>query len=124
MWLCLSQGPDGESTLNVFLLPTFYLIFLAPSERIGNIWMDALELTMKSSNLIKRVLNTTPSTPQISNSCPSSSQTSNNMINSSSSQSNDQSTKFTKSNNSSSISNSTMITDLKENEIEKDTSSS
>ena len=71
-------------------------------------------------NLIKRVLNTTPSTPQISNSCPSSSQTSNNMINSSSSQSNDQSTKFTKSNNSSSISNSTMITDLKENEIENE----
>ncbi len=35
------------------LLPTFYLIFRAPSEKIGNIWMDALELTLKSSHLLK-----------------------------------------------------------------------
>jgi hypothetical protein len=35
------------------LLPTFYLIFRAPSEKIGNIWMDAIELTLKSSHLLK-----------------------------------------------------------------------
>ena len=35
------------------LLPTFYLIFRSPSEKIGNIWMDALELTLKSSHLLK-----------------------------------------------------------------------
>jgi hypothetical protein len=112
------KGPDGESTLNVFLLPTFYLIFRAPSERIGNIWMDALELTMKSSNLIKRVMNITTSTPQISTSCATSSQISNNI---SSNHSNDHSNKFTKSNiNNSCISNNTMNTDLKENEIENE----
>ena len=69
--IVLIKGPDGESSLNVFLLPTFYLIFRAPSERIGNIWMDALELTMRSSNLVKRVLNSTNSTPT---SCTSNSQ--------------------------------------------------
>jgi len=35
------------------LLPTFYLIFRAPSENIGNIWMEAIELTLKSSHLLK-----------------------------------------------------------------------
>jgi hypothetical protein len=35
------------------LLPTFYLIFRAPSENIGNIWMEAIELTLKSGHLLK-----------------------------------------------------------------------
>jgi hypothetical protein len=50
-----SKGPAGETYINVpyMLLPTFYLIFRAPSEKIGNIWMEAIELTLKSSNLIK-----------------------------------------------------------------------
>lgn len=53
-----SKGPDGESSLNMFLLPTFYLIFRAPTEEIGACWMNHLELTMKSSNItnIKRTL--------------------------------------------------------------------
>jgi hypothetical protein len=50
-----SKGPAGETYINVpyMLLPTFYLIFRAPSEKIGNIWMEAIELTLKSSHLIK-----------------------------------------------------------------------
>ena len=50
-----SKGPAGETYINVpyMLLPAFYLIFRAPSEKIGNIWMDALELTLKSSHLLK-----------------------------------------------------------------------
>jgi hypothetical protein len=49
------QGPTGETYINVpyILLPTFYLIFRAPSEKIGQIWMDALELTLRSSHLLK-----------------------------------------------------------------------
>lgn len=35
------------------LLPTFYLIFRASSEKIGQIWMDAIELTLRSSHLLK-----------------------------------------------------------------------
>lgn len=50
-----SKGPSGETYINVpyMLLPTFYLIFRAPSEKVGNIWMEAIELALKSSNLIK-----------------------------------------------------------------------
>lgn len=50
-----SKGPAGETYINVpyMLLPAFYLIFRAPSEKIGNIWMDALELTLRSSHLLK-----------------------------------------------------------------------
>ncbi len=50
-----SKGPAGETYINVpyMLLPAFYLIFRASSEKIGNIWMDALELTLKSSHLLK-----------------------------------------------------------------------
>ena len=49
------QGPSGETNINVpyILLPTFYLIFRAPSEKIGNIWMEAIELALKTSNLTK-----------------------------------------------------------------------
>lgn len=32
------------------LLPTFYLIFRAPSERVGNIWMEAIELALLKAN--------------------------------------------------------------------------
>ena len=81
--------------------------------------MDALELTMKSSNLIKRVLNTTPTTPQISSSCAVSSQ---NSINIRQSSLNEHSSKSVKTNNSnhSNNSNSTVISELKENEIENE----
>ena len=50
-----SKGPAGETYINMpyMLLPTFYLIFRAPSEKIGNIWMDAIELTLKSGHLLK-----------------------------------------------------------------------
>ncbi len=50
-----SKGPVGETYINVpyMLLPTFYLIFRASSETIGQIWMDAIELTLRSSHLIK-----------------------------------------------------------------------
>lgn len=50
-----SKGPAGETYINVpyMLLPTFYLIFRASSETIGQIWMDAIELTLRSSHLLK-----------------------------------------------------------------------
>lgn len=50
-----SKGPAGETYINVpyILLPTFYLIFRAPSEKVGNIWMEAIELALKSSHLAK-----------------------------------------------------------------------
>lgn len=52
------KGPSGENYINVpyMLLPTFYLIFRAPSETIGQIWMDAIELTLHSSHLLKKPL--------------------------------------------------------------------
>lgn len=45
-----SKGPAGETYINVpyILLPTFYLIFRAPSENIGQIWMEAIELALRS----------------------------------------------------------------------------
>ena len=50
-----SKGPAGENYINVpyMLLPTFYLIFRAPSNKIGSIWMEAIELALKSSHLLK-----------------------------------------------------------------------
>lgn len=50
-----SKGPANETYINVpyMLLPTFYLIFRASSETIGQIWMDAIELTLRSSHLLK-----------------------------------------------------------------------
>lgn len=66
-----TKGPAGETYINVpyMLLPTFYLIFRAPSEKIGNIWMDAIELTLKSSHLLKpsSSLNTTFNSQFVSN---------------------------------------------------------
>ncbi|CAF1099814.1 unnamed protein product, partial [Brachionus calyciflorus] len=58
-----SKGPSGETNINVpyILLPTFYLIFRAPSEKVGNIWMEAIELALKTSNLPKRLTNSTTS---------------------------------------------------------------
>lgn len=45
-----AKGPAGETSINVpyILLPTFYLIFRAPSENVGQIWMEAIELALRS----------------------------------------------------------------------------
>jgi hypothetical protein len=59
-----SKGPGGETNISVpyILLPTFYLIFRAQSEKIGNIWMESIELSMKSANLLNQ--NATMSTTE------------------------------------------------------------
>jgi hypothetical protein len=46
-----SKGPAGETYINMpyMLLPTFYLIFRAPSESIGKIWMEAIQTTITIS---------------------------------------------------------------------------
>ena len=50
------------------LLPAFYLIFRAPSEKIGNIWMEAIELALKSSHLVnKSSMNSRISSATLSN---------------------------------------------------------
>ncbi len=51
------------------LLPAFYLIFRVPSEKTCNIWMEAIELALKSTNNLSFDMNlntnttTTPTTP-------------------------------------------------------------
>ncbi|RNA15501.1 oxysterol-binding -related 8 isoform X4 [Brachionus plicatilis] len=59
-----SKGPSGEININVpyILLPTFYLIFRTASEKIGNIWMESIELALKTSNLTKPTVLTNPGT--------------------------------------------------------------
>jgi hypothetical protein len=49
------KGPSGETYISVpyMLLSRFYLIFRAPSQKIGNIWMEAIELILKNSHLLK-----------------------------------------------------------------------
>ncbi|XP_076472177.1 oxysterol-binding protein-related protein 8-like isoform X2 [Babylonia areolata] len=50
-----TKGPKGE-TIGAFVqpLPYSYCIFRAPSESAGKCWMDALELALKCTNLLKR----------------------------------------------------------------------
>ncbi|KAK7486381.1 hypothetical protein BaRGS_00022429 [Batillaria attramentaria] len=50
-----TRGPKGE-TIGAFVqpLPYSYCIFRAPSESAGKCWMDALELALKCTNLLKR----------------------------------------------------------------------
>ncbi|CAG0885136.1 unnamed protein product [Cyprideis torosa] len=57
------KGPDGE-TLGAVVqpLPHAYLIFRAPSQTEGKCWMDALELALRCSSLLKRSQNRRPPT--------------------------------------------------------------
>ncbi|XP_025085321.1 oxysterol-binding protein-related protein 8-like isoform X3 [Pomacea canaliculata] len=50
-----TKGPKGE-TIGAFVqpLPYSYCIFRAPSEAAGKCWMDALELALKCTSLLKR----------------------------------------------------------------------
>ncbi|XP_076450983.1 oxysterol-binding protein-related protein 8-like isoform X2 [Babylonia areolata] len=50
-----TRGPKGE-TIGAFVqpLPYSYCIFRAPSESAGKCWMDALELALKCTSLLKR----------------------------------------------------------------------
>ncbi|XP_070199099.1 oxysterol-binding protein-related protein 8-like isoform X4 [Littorina saxatilis] len=50
-----TKGPKGEQ-IGAFVqpLPYSYCIFRAPSESAGKCWMDALELALKCTNLLKR----------------------------------------------------------------------
>ncbi|XP_043201383.1 oxysterol-binding protein-related protein 8-like isoform X1 [Amphibalanus amphitrite] len=53
-----TKGPDGESGgATLQLLPTAHLIFRAPTQSSGKCWMDALELSMACSSLLKRSMN-------------------------------------------------------------------
>ncbi|XP_077995083.1 oxysterol-binding protein-related protein 8-like isoform X2 [Glandiceps talaboti] len=50
-----TRGPKGESMGSITIpLPSNYLIFRAPSEQDGKTWMDALELSLRCSNLLMR----------------------------------------------------------------------
>ncbi|XP_059833537.1 oxysterol-binding protein-related protein 8 isoform X2 [Hypanus sabinus] len=49
------KGPKGEAVGSITQpLPSSYLIFRAASESDGRCWMDALELALKCSSLLKR----------------------------------------------------------------------
>ncbi|KAL8614450.1 hypothetical protein ACOMHN_007786 [Nucella lapillus] len=50
-----TKGPKGE-TIGAFVqpLPYSYCIFRAPSESAGKCWMDALELALKCTSLLRR----------------------------------------------------------------------
>jgi len=53
-----SKGPEGENIGAVVQpLPTSHLIFRAPNNAAGKCWMDALELALRCSSLLKRNLN-------------------------------------------------------------------
>ncbi|KAF2974724.1 hypothetical protein EK904_001591 [Melospiza melodia maxima] len=53
-WL---KGPKGEAVGAITLpLPSSYLIIRAASESDGRCWMDALELALKCSSLLKRTM--------------------------------------------------------------------
>ncbi|XP_037087750.1 oxysterol-binding protein-related protein 8-like [Pollicipes pollicipes] len=53
-----TKGPDGESIGAVVQpLPTAHLIFRAATQSSGKCWMDALELSMACSSLLKRSMN-------------------------------------------------------------------
>ncbi|XP_043914937.1 oxysterol-binding protein-related protein 5 isoform X2 [Protopterus annectens] len=48
------KGPKGENVGSITQpLPSSYLIFRAPSESDGRCWMDALELALRCSSLLK-----------------------------------------------------------------------
>ncbi|XP_015483746.1 oxysterol-binding protein-related protein 8 isoform X2 [Parus major] len=52
-----TKGPKGEAVGAITLpLPTSYLIVRAASESDGRCWMDALELALKCSGLLKRTM--------------------------------------------------------------------
>ncbi|MGH0144165.1 UNVERIFIED_CONTAM: hypothetical protein FKN15_006995 [Acipenser sinensis] len=52
-----SQGPKGEAVGSITQpLPSSYLIFRAASESDGRCWLDALELALKCSSLLKRTM--------------------------------------------------------------------
>merc|ERR1719427_1668667 len=52
-----SKGPEGENIGAVVQpLPTSHLIFRAPTNAAGKCWMDALELALRCSSLLKRNL--------------------------------------------------------------------
>nr|CAB3264584.1 oxysterol-binding protein-related protein 8 [Phallusia mammillata] len=62
MWA--SKGPKGEtSSVLTNSLPTSYLILRAQTESDGQCWMDALELSRKCSNLLKKSLDAKPGRP-------------------------------------------------------------
>ncbi|XP_078075615.1 oxysterol-binding protein-related protein 8 isoform X1 [Mustelus asterias] len=51
------KGPKGETVGSITQpLPSSYLIFRAASESDGRCWMDALELALKCSSLLKRTM--------------------------------------------------------------------
>ncbi|XP_041071432.1 oxysterol-binding protein-related protein 8 isoform X3 [Carcharodon carcharias] len=51
------KGPKGEAVGSITQpLPSSYLIFRAASESDGRCWMDALELALKCSSLLKRTM--------------------------------------------------------------------
>ncbi|XP_039559826.1 oxysterol-binding protein-related protein 8 isoform X4 [Passer montanus] len=52
-----TKGPKGEAVGAITLpLPSSYLIIRATSESDGRCWMDALELALKCSSLLKRTM--------------------------------------------------------------------
>ncbi|KAL2309670.1 hypothetical protein Nmel_005887 [Mimus melanotis] len=52
-----TKGPKGEAVGAITLpLPSSYLIIRAASESDGRCWMDALELALKCSSLLKRTM--------------------------------------------------------------------
>jgi len=52
-----SKGPEGENLGAVVQpLPTSHLIFRAPTNAAGKCWMDALELALRCSSLLKRTV--------------------------------------------------------------------
>lgn len=54
-----SKGPRGESLGGITLpLPASYLIFRTSSIEAGKTWMDALELSLRCSNLLSKALST------------------------------------------------------------------
>ncbi|CAG0919492.1 unnamed protein product [Notodromas monacha] len=58
-----SRGPEGETMGAVCQpLPTSYLIFRSPSQADGKCWMDALELALRCSSLLKRSMSSQPQT--------------------------------------------------------------
>lgn len=54
-----SKGPEGENIGAVVQpLPTSHLIFRAPTNAAGKCWMDALELALRCSSLLKKNITT------------------------------------------------------------------
>ncbi|KAK1335343.1 hypothetical protein QTO34_003129 [Cnephaeus nilssonii] len=52
--VCAPQGPRGESVGSITQpLPSSYLIFRAASESDGRCWLDALELALRCSSLLR-----------------------------------------------------------------------